>query len=128
MQAVRNRVIARRSARVRAVAVAAGAALLAACSLGATAAAETDGGTLPQSSVQLSEGLCQTTGGGAFVPIAGFPGESIDQRLLGDIAWMVQRYKIFITDGYSTSSVHAAKGEHPIGLAIDIIPNKAIGG
>jgi hypothetical protein len=104
------------------------AIVLVACALVATAAAEQDGGTLPQSSVQLSEGLCQTTGGGGFVPIPGFPGESIDQRLLEDIAWMVRRYKIFITDGYSTSSVHAANGEHPIGLALDIIPNKAIGG
>lgn len=101
---------------------------LATCSLAAAVAgASSDGGIEPQSSVQLDENLCQTTGGGAFVPIPGFPGESIDQRLLEDIAWMVRKYKIFITDGYATSG-HAASGEHPIGLAIDIVPNKAAGG
>jgi hypothetical protein len=103
-------------------------ALLAASSFGAVAiAAPTQGGIQPMHSVQLQEGLCQTTGGGQFVPIPGFPGESIDVRLLDDIAWMVQRYKIFITDGYATAG-HAAGGEHPIGLAIDIIPNTAVGG
>ena len=40
---------------------------------------------------------------------------------------MVRRYKIFITDGYATSG-HAPNGEHPIGLALDIVPNKAAGG
>jgi hypothetical protein len=109
------------------LAIAAFAAVLTACSLGAVATAATGGGIEPQSSVQLQEGLCETTGGGAFVPIPGFPGEMIDQRLLADVAWMVSKYKIFITDGYATSG-HAPNGEHPIGLALDIIPNKAVGG
>jgi hypothetical protein len=80
-----------------------------------------------QQSVRLEEKLCQTTYGGSFVDIPGFPGERIDSRLLADIAWMVRRYKIFITDGYATSG-HAPNGEHPIGLAIDVIPNTAVGG
>jgi hypothetical protein len=81
----------------------------------------------PRSSVVIQEGLCETTGGGEFVAIPGFPGEMIDVRLLKDVEWMVQRYKIFITDGYATSG-HAPNGEHPIGLALDIVPNKAAGG
>lgn len=112
--------------RLRAAVVAAAVALVTG-SLGAVAAASSDGGIEPQSSVQLEEGLCETSGGGAFVAIPGFPGESIDQRLLKDIAWMVSKYKIFITDGYAASG-HAANGEHPIGLALDIVPNKAAGG
>jgi hypothetical protein len=80
-----------------------------------------------QQSVRLQEKLCQTTYGGSFVDIPGFPGERIDSRLLADIEWMVRRYKIFITDGYATSG-HAPNGEHPIGLAIDIVPNELIGG
>ena len=39
-----------------------------------------------------------------------------------------QRYKIFVTDGLSQDPVHAANGEHPIGLAADIVPNTAAGG
>src|SRR6476620_12055110 len=41
---------------------------------------------------------------------------------------MKHRFDIFITDGYSTDPVHAQNGEHPIGLATDIVPNKAVGG
>ncbi|MCB0876971.1 MAG: hypothetical protein R2718_05015 [Solirubrobacterales bacterium] len=77
---------------------------------------------------KLGAGLCRTTGGGKFVPIPGFPGERIDRRLLPDIKYLVRRYKIFITDGYSNDPVHAANGEHPIGLALDIVPDKANGG
>jgi hypothetical protein len=79
-------------------------------------------------SVKLDDGTCQTTGGGRFVPIPGFPGERIDRRLLTDIAWLEKRYPIFITDGYSLDPVHAQKGEHPLGLALDIVPDKSIGG
>jgi hypothetical protein len=79
-------------------------------------------------SVKLPDGTCQTTGGGRFVPIPGFPGERIDRRLLTDIAWLEKRYPIFITDGYSLDPVHAANGEHPLGLAVDIIPDKSSGG
>jgi hypothetical protein len=72
--------------------------------------------------------LCKTVGGGRFVDIPGFPGEEIDRRLLADIRWMKRRYNIFITDGYSTDPAHARNGEHPIGLALDIVPNRDKGG
>jgi hypothetical protein len=74
-------------------------------------------------STKLDRKLCETTGGGRFVPIPGFPGESIDRRLLADIEFLVRKYKIFITDGYSIDPVHARNGEHPIGLALDIVPD-----
>lgn len=127
MRTARHSTTARRTARIGAATIACALAV-AGGAYGAVAAASSGGGVEPESSVQLDGGLCQTSGGGAFVPIPGFPGESIDQRLLADIAWMVKRYKIFITDGYSTSSVHTANGEHPIGLAIDVVPNTAAGG
>ena len=79
-------------------------------------------------STKLRPGLCETTGGGHFVDIPGFPGETIDRRLLTDIRRLVRRYKIFVTDGYSRSNVHAANGEHPLGLALDIVPDKERGG
>jgi hypothetical protein len=72
--------------------------------------------------------LCKTVHGGRFVPVPGFPGEKIDRRLLPDIRWMKHRFDIFITDGYSDDPVHAGNGEHPIGLATDIVPNAAKGG
>ncbi len=79
-------------------------------------------------SPKLGPGLCETTGGGRIVPIPDFPGEKIDRRLLTDIKRLEKRYKIFVTDGYSMDGVHAENGEHPIGLALDIVPNKAAGG
>jgi hypothetical protein len=98
---------------VLAVVAAAAAGLLPAAAIG------------EMTSTQLGPKLCETTGGGRFVKIPGFPGEKIDRRLLTDIEFLLERYKhkIFITDGYSTDPVHARNGEHPIGLALDIIPN-----
>jgi hypothetical protein len=76
----------------------------------------------------IDRNLCKTVHGGRFVPIPGFPGEKIDRRLLPDIRWMKRRFDIFITDGYSTDRAHAWNGEHPIGLAADIVPNRDKGG
>src|SRR5688500_18110694 len=76
-------------------------------------------------SVKLGRNLCETTGGGKIVKIPGFPGERIDRRLLADIAYLRDRFKIFITDGYSNDPVHSANGEHPLGLALDIVPDFA---
>ncbi len=79
-------------------------------------------------STKLGPGVCETTGGGRFVRIPGFPGEKIDRRLLRDVRLLQRKYQIFVTDGYSTDPVHSANGEHPIGLALDIAPDSAAGG
>jgi hypothetical protein len=79
-------------------------------------------------STKLDRRLCETVGGGRFVDIPGFPGEQIDRRLIPDIRWMKRRFDIFVTDGYSTSPIHSANGEHPIGLALDIVPYWSRGG
>ncbi len=79
-------------------------------------------------SEKISRNVCLTTGGGKIVPIPGFPGERIDRRLLDDIRVLRRKYKIFITDGYSGDPVHAANGEHPMGLALDIVPDFDSGG
>jgi len=80
------------------------------------------------SSQRLGPDLCETNGGARIVGIPGFPGETIDRRLLNDIKVLERRYKIFVTDGHSDDAVHAANGEHPLGLALDIVPNAARGG
>jgi hypothetical protein len=79
-------------------------------------------------STKVGKHLCQTSGGGAFVDIPEFPGERIDRRLLRDLRWLEARYKILVVDGYSTSKAHERTGEHPIGLAADILPDFANGG
>jgi hypothetical protein len=85
------------------------------------------GGTPPadggQSSCEPADvrGVKKVAGGGAFVPIPAFPGERIDRRLLDDIAYLRRRFHIFVTDGYALTG-HKVAGEHPIGLAADIVP------
>jgi hypothetical protein len=79
-------------------------------------------------SQRIDSRLCKTDGGGRFVDVPGFPGERIDRRLLRDVRMLVRKYKIFVTDGYSEDPVHSKMGEHPLGLALDIVPNRAAGG
>lgn len=81
------------------------------------------GASAKMRSTRIAAGLCETTGGGKFVDIPGFAGEMIDRRLLTDIRWLRKRYPIFITDGYSMGPAHAINGEHPLGLALDIVPD-----
>lgn len=58
---------------------------------------------------------------GGIVPIPGQPGESIHQSILNDVLALIKRYRLRVTDGYAPSG-HAAAGEHPKGLAIDVEP------
>jgi hypothetical protein len=62
------------------------------------------------------------SGRGRFVPIPGQGGARIDRRLLPDLLYMIRRYKVRIGDGYSLHGNHTPKGEHPLGLAVDIYP------
>jgi hypothetical protein len=84
--------------------------------------------TAAMRSEKLGHLLCETTGGGRFVKIPGFRGEKIDRRLVDDVLYLRERFKIFVTDGYSLDPVHSRNGEHPIGLALDIVPDRANGG
>ncbi len=63
-----------------------------------------------------------TSGGGRFVSIPGQAGMRLDRRLLPDLAYLVRRYHVRVTDGYSRAGIHAAGGEHPLGLAVDLVP------
>ncbi len=105
--------------RISTVAALAAAGLIAVAPGGAGAAMK---------STKLADGTCETLGGGRIVPIPGSPGERIDRRLLTDIRWLTRRYPIFVTDGFSKDPVHAANGEHPLGLALDIVPDEERGG
>lgn len=61
------------------------------------------------------------------VPVPGMPGERIDPAILPELQLLLKTYKGKLTDGYATSG-HAAGGEHPLGLAADIVPDTARGG
>lgn len=63
-----------------------------------------------------------------IVTIPNQPGEKIDARILPDVEWIKQKFKVKITDGFSLDPVHAAGGEHPLGLAVDVVPDASKGG
>lgn len=67
------------------------------------------------------EPVAQIEGAGALVPITGAPGQLIDERIAGDVAYLIRTYRLTITAGYAPTG-HAADGEHPLGLAVDIVP------
>lgn len=66
--------------------------------------------------------IATISGGGGLVEVPGSPGMRVDARILPDVLLLQRRYHFTITAAYSTSSVHAANGEHPIGLALDLVP------
>jgi hypothetical protein len=57
---------------------------------------------------------------GGLVPIPG-QGQLIDRRILKDVMAIIRNYKVRISAGYAPTG-HAASGEHPLGLATDIVP------
>ena len=69
----------------------------------------------------LTGGVQRVVGGGQIVPIPGQPGELIDERILPDLLWIIQTFHARVTDGYAPTG-HAADGEHPLGLAVDLVP------
>lgn len=61
------------------------------------------------------------------VPVPGMPGERIDPAILPDLQFLLTNYKGKLTAGYATSG-HSPRGEHPLGLGADIVPDTARGG
>jgi hypothetical protein len=66
-------------------------------------------------------GVKTLRGGGRFVAVPGSPGMKIDRRLLPDIKWLKAKYHVQITAGFALHG-HEPKGEHPVGLALDLVP------
>ena len=69
----------------------------------------------------LTGGIQRVAGGGRIVQIPGQPGELIDERILPDLLWIIQTFHAQVTDGYAPTG-HADDGEHPLGLAVDLVP------
>ncbi len=60
-------------------------------------------------------------GGGRFVAIPAQPWATIDRRLVANVQYLVRRYRVRITEAYALAG-HTFFGEHPLGLAVDIVP------
>jgi hypothetical protein len=66
-------------------------------------------------------GTRRVVGGGRLVAITGAPGQLVDERIAPDVEYLIDRYRVIVTAGYAPSG-HAADGEHPLGLAVDLQP------
>jgi hypothetical protein len=65
--------------------------------------------------------VVRRTGGGRWVEIPGQTWARVDRRILPDVAYFIHRYHVQIEEGYGTIG-HEPFGEHPLGLAVDIVP------
>jgi hypothetical protein len=65
--------------------------------------------------------LARRTGGGRLVEVPGQTWARLDGRILPDVLYLVRRYHVQIQEGYGTVG-HEPFGEHPLGLAVDIVP------
>lgn len=55
-------------------------------------------------------------------------GQTVDSRIAPDVIALEDRFKVKITAGYDPGGPHASDGDHPKGLAVDIVPDTARGG
>lgn len=62
-----------------------------------------------------------------LLPVRGEPGTRADERIIPDLEWIRTHYKVDLRDAYAPSG-HAAGGEHPLGLGVDIVPDARRGG
>jgi hypothetical protein len=61
------------------------------------------------------------TSPGRLVAIPDQPGMRVDARILPDVTYLIGAYHLTVTAAYATSG-HAPDGEHPLGLAVDLVP------
>jgi hypothetical protein len=56
-----------------------------------------------------------------LAPLPGFPGERCDRRIVADVTYLVGAYDLRVTDCFG-GQPHELGGEHPLGLALDVVP------
>jgi hypothetical protein len=56
-----------------------------------------------------------------LVAVPGFPAERCDRRIIADVLYLVRHYGLDLTDCFG-GEPHARDGEHPLGLAVDVVP------
>jgi hypothetical protein len=56
-----------------------------------------------------------------LAPVPGSPGERCDRRIVADVVYLTRRYGLKLTDCFG-GAPHALAGEHPLGLAADLVP------
>jgi hypothetical protein len=62
--------------------------------------------------------------GGWLAEVPGAPGERCDRRIVADVVMLLSRFGLRLTDCYG-GAPHDRDGEHPLGLATDLVPKDA---
>jgi hypothetical protein len=65
--------------------------------------------------------LARSTGRGRLDEVPGQTWARVDSRILPDVIYFIRRYHVQIWEGFGTIG-HEPFGEHPLGLAVDILP------
>jgi Transglycosylase SLT domain len=87
-----------------------------------TRAASTDAAALCADDLAIpSDAGGRLIGGGRIVPIPSQFGMTIDERLVPDLQFLRTKFHVAVTAGYAPTG-HEAGGEHPLGLAVDLVP------
>ena len=82
------------------------------------------GNAIPVTNVAAPSGLVgvkRVTTGRYFTAIPGTGGIKADKRIVPDILWIIERYHVRVVAAFAMTG-HADGGEHPRGLAVDLIP------
>lgn len=59
--------------------------------------------------------------GSWLTDVPGMPGERCDRRIVPDVVMLIRAFGVRVTDCYG-GAPHAIDGEHPLGLAVDLVP------
>lgn len=66
-------------------------------------------------------GVRKVAEGGGLVAIPGQAQMRVDERILADVTYLLAIYPVRVTAAYAPTG-HTADGEHPLGLAVDLVP------
>jgi hypothetical protein len=68
-----------------------------------------------------SDGVVAKGDGAWLSPVPGFPDERCDARIVADVVALTQEFGLRLTACFG-GAPHATDGEHPLGLAADLVP------
>lgn len=90
---------------------------------GGTVPGDGGGATVPCGDGDLGGATVLLLGDPWLAALPGMPGERCDARIIPDVEALIRRYRVRVTDCYAATG-HEPSGEHPLGLATDIVPGQ----
>jgi hypothetical protein len=69
----------------------------------------------------IAKGISVAGDSAWLADVPGFPGERCDRRIVSDVVLLTSSYGLTLTDCFG-GAPHETRGEHPLGLAADLVP------